>query len=181
MLARNWEYQASLEGGPSGAAAVGTLAIPQKLSRCPVCAERVRGYRWHHTAARRWGPTRAPPGCGGPECGLAAGWAVRRDGARVAGPARLDLESIRLSAGTRSPEGTRCARRLRSLPGVGRSRETGCLLLVAAAQVPTDPADSRLVTLASGPKLSPGSHVCSREFIGLTCLLLVDFGSLMPF
>lgn len=73
----------------------------------------------------------------------------------MAGPARLDLESVRLSAGTRSPEGTRCAWRLRSVPGVGRSRETGCLLLVAAAQVPTDPADSRLVTSASGPKAFP--------------------------
>lgn len=58
--------------------------------------------------------------------------------ARTGGPARLDLGSITLSAGLQPPQGTRCARRLHKVPGAGWSRETGCLLPVAAGQVPTD-------------------------------------------
>lgn len=54
-----------------------------------------------------------------------------------------------------SPEGTRCARQLYEVPGVGRSRETGCLLPVAAGRVPTDSGDSGLMTVASWPKALP--------------------------
>ena len=65
-----------------------------------------------------------------------------------------------LGAGTQSPEGTRCARQLYKVPGVGRSRETGvfasCSCWTGSHRLGGLWAhDFGLMTLASWPKALP--------------------------
>lgn len=67
---------------------MGTLAIPQKLSRGPVCAERVRGARWHHALQPEGGgpPARATRRMGCAAGGSTDGWPS------AAGPGKRQAE-----------------------------------------------------------------------------------------